>query len=254
MSIKLLADITPNFIGIENLTSAQKNVLLIVSFIVFVSGIWDYYIEKKEKREKEYKELKVKVQNAINKFSSDFTFGFSITIASSYIKTKVIYNHFKNEKHIIKCLAELNSIIYKTEYEIRELIRKNVPDLCILNSNDEILAIIRFTKLNNGNNLNGEQFVDDTPYLYDTNGNFLGILREYKYVIDAKGIYKGELIMVLGSFYAVPYTSGWTARFEPLPNIIFTKNEVENFKNFLPTEMILQQLPECKPKIVLDTI
>lgn len=172
----------------------------------------------------------MRVQNAINKFSSEFTFGFSITIAASYIKTKVIYNHFKNEKHIIKCLAELNSIIYKTEHEIRELIRKNVPDLCILNSNNEILAIIRFTKLNNGNNFNVEQFVDDTPYLYDTNGNFLGILREYKYMVDAKGIYKGELIMVLGSFYAIPYEhEGWTARFEPLPNIIFTPNEIENF-------------------------
>ncbi len=254
MFIRVSADVFPNFMGLGDLSPASKNVILIVSIVTIVFSIADFILKEKEKEQKKYSELKVKVEEVINKLHSDIPFPFSITIAYSYLKTKIVYNHFKNEKNIIRCLAELNSIVYKTEFEIRELIRKNVPDLCILNSNDEILAIIRFTKLNNGNNLNGEQFVDDTPYLYDTNGNFLGILREYKYVIDEKGIYKGKLIMVLGSFYAVPYTNDWTARFEPLPNIIFTKNEVENFKIFLPTEMILQQLPEYKPKIILDTI
>lgn len=201
------------------------------------------------------KTLYAQLKNEVFKYSIglDIPFEWRIKTFYKYIEVKLLHHAFKDEWRIIECLAEFD-LNPKTKYEIKEIIRKNVPDTFILNSKDEILTIVRFTNLNNLNNRTETEYLDDTPFLYDTNGVFLGIIREYKYIVDAKGIYRGELIIVLGYFYAVPYEEGFTARFKPLPNIIFTPNEIENFKKHLPNEMILQRLPDYKPKILLDII
>lgn len=197
-----------------------------------------------------YSELKQKTMGFMLKFNTSFD--FRITTAYPYLETKILYNFLKDEIYIIKCLAEIN---FKTEYEIRAFIKNDVPDLYILNNNNDVLAIIRFTNLNNIDYRLWKNGLDDTPYLYDINGNFLGIIRKYKYIVDIKGIYKGELVTVLNHFYAIPYTKrNVIAHFNLMPNIIFTKNQVENFKNFLPDEHTKEILPEYKPQIILDTI
>jgi len=244
---QIIAVMIPTFLAVYSTITDSKK--LEILFIILGGIVAVIFIVRSGEKQL-YAELKQRVMGFC--FNLKIPFEWKITSVYPFLETKFSYHIFKDELYIIKCLSEVTD---KTEYEIRGLIRNNVPDMCILNSKNEVLAIIRFTKLNIMNNRMDTKFIDDTPFLYDTEGKFIGIIREYTYVVDAKGKYKGELVHVLGKFYVVPYTKkGWTANFEPMPNIIFTSTEIENFKTFLPDEMTLQVLPEYKPMIILDVI
>ena len=180
----------------------------------------------------EYIELKINVKNFIDKYYKDIPFFWTTSIAGFYLESRFAFFHFKNERNIIKCLSELNTF-YKTEYQIQKFIRDNVPDLFILDSNKDVFAVIRFTLLNS-TNINERE--NGTPFLYDINGNFLGIVNYDGRVANKTGKYIGQIFEIGGFPFIKPINTEISTRINMMPNIIFTPTEQEKIRSNVSLE------------------
>ena len=197
--------------------SIVLNGLIALAFL-----IWDLL-------KQEYVELKIDVKNHIDKYYKDTPFFWTVSIAGFYLETRFTFFRFKNERNIIKCLSELN-MFYKTEYEIQNFIRNNVPDLYILDVNKDVFAVIRFTLLNS-TNINERE--DGTPFLYDINGVFLGVVNYDCRVANKEGKYIGRIFDIGGFVFVEPINTKITTKINMMPNIIFTPTEKETIKNIV---------------------
>src|ERR1700740_1282774 len=141
---QIVAVMIATILAVYGAKTESKN--LEILFII-IGGLTAVFFIIRSGEKQLYAELKQRVMEFC--FNLKIPFEWKITSIYPFLETKFLYHIFKDELYIIECLSEVTD---KTEHEIIGLIRNNVPDMCILNSNDEVLAIIRFTKLNIRNN------------------------------------------------------------------------------------------------------
>jgi len=177
-----------------------------------------------------YNEFKIEVLKRINETYKEIPYVWLSLDVYDYLKFRYVYGFFQNERKIIKCITEVNPMRFKKE-TIKMFIFSKIPDHYILNKDYFILAIIRFTNE-----------IDATPFVYDIEGNFIGIVRvntiinsvHGDFITNSEGIYTHRLLRdVYNHFYLEPvihYNPNLKGIFKPMLNITFTNEEKENFK------------------------
>ncbi|MGP8216893.1 MAG: hypothetical protein ACLQQ4_15105 [Bacteroidia bacterium] len=193
-------------------------------FPIIASFIIDWFIDHRDAKKDMHKELKYDIKEFIH-YHLELEPAWDMTFAENYLRFKKIYNRFEEQKDII---VDVLFEIYPsyTKEQIREFIYSDIAICnqgCLLHlsrSNGTILAIVKFTS-----------GFYPVPFLYDSNGGFIGKVQG-EYVYDKYGTYKGKILNRGSHLYIEPgaYPS-FKAVFQPLPDITFTRTEMECINN-----------------------